>query len=74
MNFLNFKMSRVSLWNKISCKLLCVVILFIVLCWPSRFAMFYYENLDSDEIYENLLKKTARNLSTRNVGLHCVSI
>lgn len=47
-------------------------LLFVYLCWPSRFAMFYYENLAGDEIYENLIKKTAKNLSNSQ-GIQCVS-
>lgn len=49
------------------------VLLFIYLNRPYPFAMIYYENLDGDEIYNNLIKKTAKNLSTRNVGVSCVS-
>jgi hypothetical protein len=67
------------MWNlitkvvKLNYYKLAYVLLFIYLCWPSRFAMFYYENYTGDEIYDNLIKKTAKNVSTRNVGVSCVS-
>lgn len=69
-----FKLSRINLFNKINIKLTCLLLLFIYLCWPSRFAMFHYENYDSDDIYDNLLKKVSKNLSsTKNHGKQCVS-
>lgn len=48
-------------------------LLFIYLCWPSRFAMFYYENYSGDEIYENLIKKTSKNVSLMTDKAMCVS-
>lgn len=48
------------------------VLLFIFLNRPDRFAMIYYENLKGvDEIFPNLMQKTSKNLSTRNVGISC---
>lgn len=50
------------------------LLLFVYFCWPSRFAMFYYENLGSEEIFDSLIKKTSKNLSMfRDKGIQCVS-
>lgn len=44
------------------------------LCWPFRFAMIYYENIPGDEIFDNLIKKTSKNISTfSDKGIQCVS-
>lgn len=50
------------------------IFLFVYLLWPSRFAVFYYENIPGDEIFDNLIKKTSKNVSTfRDKGIDCVS-
>lgn len=50
------------------------LLLFLILCWPSRFAMIWYENIPADEIFDNLIKKTAKNLSAlTDKGIQCVS-
>lgn len=50
------------------------LLIFVYMVWPSRFAMFYYENYDGDEIYDNLIKKTSKNVSMfRDKGINCVS-
>lgn len=46
-------------------------VLFIYLCWPSRFAMIYYENYNLEEIENNLIRKTLKN-STSKDRIHCV--
>ncbi|CRK86550.1 CLUMA_CG000159, isoform A [Clunio marinus] len=47
------------------------LLLFVYLCWPSRFAMIYYENIPGNEIYDNLIRKISRNLSQFNQGIQC---
>lgn len=50
------------------------LLLFLYLCWPSRFAMIWYENIPGEEIFDNLIKKTAKNLSAlTDKGIQCVS-
>lgn len=73
MNLLNKLHVGVTNLSNLNCKTVCLLLFFVFLCWPSRFAMFYYENYNSHEIYENLFKKSTKNLSLRNVGLQCVS-
>lgn len=48
--------------------------LFLFLVWPSRFAVFHYENIAGEDIYDNLIKKTSKNLSLfHDKGVQCVS-
>lgn len=48
--------------------------LFLFLVWPSRFAVFRYENIAGEDIYDNLIKKTSKNLSLfHDKGVQCVS-
>lgn len=55
-------------------KLLYVAV-FVYLCWPFRFAMIYYENYGADEIFDNLIKKTSKNITVfRDKGVQCVRI
>lgn len=50
------------------------LLFFLYLCWPSRFAMVWYENIPGNKIYDNLIKKTAKNLSAlTDKGIQCVS-
>lgn len=59
---------------KINYYKLLYVLLFVYLCWPSRFAMFYYENIPGDEIFDNLIKKTCKNVTGfTDKGIQCVS-
>lgn len=49
-------------------------LLFLFLFWPTRFARISYENINSNEIFDNLIKKVARNYSeSSNKRIHCVS-
>lgn len=57
---------------KISYSKILLTLLFVYLCWPSRFAMFYYENIPGDEIFDNLIKKTQNNSKLRDKGIQCV--
>lgn len=59
----------------ISYSKLLYVALFVYLCWPFRFAMIYYENIPGDEIFDNLIKKTSKNISVlSDKGIQCVSV
>lgn len=50
------------------------LLLFLFLVWPSRFAVFRYENIAGEDIYDNLIKKTSKNLSLfHDKGVQCVS-
>lgn len=50
------------------------LLLFLFLVWPSRFAVFRYENIAGEDIFDNLIKKTAKNLSLfHDKGVQCVS-
>lgn len=46
--------------------------LFLYFIWPSRFAMIYYENLNGNDIFVNLEKKTIKNSSITD-KISCVS-
>ena len=71
MNVVKLRNIAVKLKSFYSNKVL-YVLLFIFFNWPDRFAMIYYENLKGvDEIYPNLMQKTSKNLSARNVGISC---
>lgn len=45
--------------------------LFIYFNRPDRFAVLYYENYAEQEIFENLLRKTASNSTNVDAGIKC---